>query len=354
MERFPYNTILLCLFAAVLIVLAYQEFHKFMPYKKQELTYDESLTDESQNDLLHGRALEYAQTLQGKQTFIIDDGKIVKVFSLLTDGYLSINCRNFVTFQDTELIPPKIIDGHPIQANYWTQATVDGQRLFLITSDSAPNEHELWNVIYLDARDNSFHYVANKGRWWFYSENKKQYLRNYDDETNTILSSISAGKVFSTDRTKDTDNYSGKTVSQFNDDMNATDNQEQISIPKDNQVQTKPQNDELTPTEDPKIYSLSDLSLEENPQFPSEGNAGFKHFKLAVIDYVRKQIGSLGDKRIYVEFCVNAHGETYRIDTSLIHDQELRQKVHKIFKSLHFIPAKRNGKPINVSMNISM
>lgn len=351
MERFPYNTILFCLFAVVLIVLACQEFHDFTPFEKQELTYDESLTDDSQNDLLYARALEYAQTLQGRQTFIINDDNIVKVFSL-TDGYLSIHCRDFLTSQDTELIPPDIIDGHPIQATHWTQATVDGQRLFLITSDGSPNERELRNVIYLDARDNSFHYVAHKGGWWFYSENNKKYLRNYDDETNAILSSIPVGKVYSADRTKKTDSYSGKNDSQLDDDMrNATNNQEQISNPK---VQTKPQNDELSTIEDSKIYSLSELSLNENPQFPSEGNAGFKHFKLAVIDHVRKQIGSDGDKKIYVEFCVNAQGETYRIDTSLIHDQELRQKVHKIFKSLHFIPAKRNGKPINVSMNISM
>ena len=104
--------------------------------------------------------------------------------------------------------------------------------------------------------------------------------------------------------------------------------------------------------DDDQCYYLNELS--EKPQFPSEGNAGFRHVKLAVMDHVRKQLGGRGEGKIYVDFCVNTRGETYNIDTSLIHDDKLREDVKRIFKSLRFIPAKKNGHPVNVSMNISM
>ena len=106
--------------------------------------------------------------------------------------------------------------------------------------------------------------------------------------------------------------------------------------------------------EDNQVYSLGDISEKDNPQFPSAGNNGFSHFKLAVMDYLDKQLGGVEKGSIYVDFKIDKKGNVYDIDTSLTHGQDLRKKVYQIFKGLHFIPAKKDGKPIIVQTNISM
>ncbi len=129
-----------------------------------------------------------------------------------------------------------------------------------------------------------------------------------------------------------------------NEDMNAN-----------NQFDDTQFDDTDTPIkEDNQVYSLGDISEKDNPQFPSAGNNGFSHFKLAVMDYVGKQLGEYEKGSIYVDFKIDKQGKVYDIDTSLTHGQDLRQKVYQIFKGLHFIPAKKDGKPIIVQTNISM
>ena len=134
------------------------------------------------------------------------------------------------------------------------------------------------------------------------------------------------------------------------DESNSNENDE-LTFNNDNYIEQKkePQN-----IEDNQCYSLGDILEKDNPQFPSEGNNGFSHFNLAVKDYVSKQLGDFEKGSIYVDFKIDKKGKVYDIDTSLIHGQDLRKKVYQIFKNLHFIPAKKDGKPINVQTSISM
>ncbi len=134
-----------------------------------------------------------------------------------------------------------------------------------------------------------------------------------------------------------------------NEDMNGNNQVE------DSQVDETQFDDTDTPIkEDNQVYSLGDISEKDNPQFPSAGNNGFSHFKLAVMDYLDKQLGGVEKGSIYVDFKIDKKGNVYDIDTSLTHGQDLRKKVYQIFKGLHFIPAKKDGKPIIVQTNISM
>lgn len=134
-----------------------------------------------------------------------------------------------------------------------------------------------------------------------------------------------------------------------NEDMNGN-NQVDDSQVDDSQIDET----ETPIKEDNKVYSLGDISEKDNPQFPSAGNNGFRHFKLAVMDYLNKQLGDFEKGSIYVDFKIDKQGNVYDIDTSLTHGQDLKKKVYQIFKELHFIPAKKDGKPIIVKTNISM
>lgn len=326
-EKFPFNAVLFCLYATLFTLLACQENRDSKQSSKSELTYDTSLTEEAEKDLWLAQAQQYAKSYS--YGCIFDSENMVKALGIDEDK-LTIHCKDFVSKQELVLTPPDVMNGHRIKAIYWRNAVKDGNRLFLITSESAENDSV--NVIYFNAIDNTFHLVADKDIGWMFKRyNDTLYLyNNVPPYPEMSLSSITSETVLKNE--KYSTGYTSQSVSEADKESGEVSRQ----------------------VEDTRIYSLSELSVSENPQFPSEGNAGFTHFKLAVMDYVRKRLGGQGERKIYVEFSINTKGETYQIDTSLIHDQELREEVREIFKSLHFIPAKRNGKPINVRTNISM
>lgn len=164
---------------------------------------------------------------------------------------------------------------------------------------------------------------------------------------------IQDSENFFTDQGEDMESIIESTSKSYDgsfDESNSNENDE-LTFNNDNYIEQKkePQN-----IEDNQCYSLGDILEKDNPQFPSEGNNGFSHFNLAVKDYVSKQLGDFEKGSIYVDFKIDKKGKVYDIDTSLIHGQDLRKKVYQIFKNLHFIPAKKDGKPINVQTSISM
>lgn len=171
----------------------------------------------------------------------------------------------------------------------------------------------------------------------------------------------------STDSVSTASDYVENTIADSNVDTDIIENSEDNEVVNQNEdINDDDQADEsqvddarfdetdMPSKEDNQVYSLGDISEKNNPQFPSAGNNGFSHFKLAVMDYVSKQLGDFEKGSIYVDFKIDKQGNVYDIDTSLTHGQELRKKVYQIFKGLHFIPANKDGKPISVHTNISM
>lgn len=184
------------------------------------------------------------------------------------------------------------------------------------------------------------------------SSQRKDKIELVQESTDTISATFDCEENTLGDNNVDSGIFEGGEVNEAvnqNEEMNGNN---QVEDPQFSDTQFDDTDAPIK--EDNKVYSLGDISEKDNPQFPSAGNNGFSHFKLAVMDYLSKQLGGVEKGSIYVDFKIDKQGNVYGIDTSLTHGQELQKKVYQIFKSLHFIPAKKDGEPIIVQINISM
>ncbi len=176
--------------------------------KGQGLSYDKSLSNEQQIELLKSQAKSFADSIRSigydvLGTFI--DEKNHSVFYIkkgLTINYeeghmrlLPIKCKDIKTGEVNDLKIPATMDGHTVKVNLLLGSCAADNKMLLLSTNknsaeinddySRPFSQEPIDVFLIDVNDLSFHYVIG-GRHWMigkegYGDDAIPFLTCYDE-----------------------------------------------------------------------------------------------------------------------------------------------------------------------------
>lgn len=365
---------------------------------KDGLSYDESINDEQQIELLKSQAGSFADSVKSAGYSVL--GVFVNeerhsVFyaktGLKTTDYDRQTClppikrKNIKTGNEQIIQIPNKIDGHPVQANLIVNSYASDDKILLLSTSRNSSQVDGYDdnfnkapidVFILDVSDLSFHYLCGGCHWRLgqenqYGEQPIPFLACYDKNIKIPLSQIFDGS-FRFDNMTFSENGVDNDVDYNEYEEIEDDGYSQPIDPSSNSVSTKPDSKpiktEATAKPSDQVSTAPAAPVREEKQTAPQAeqkpkaNAGpeFQGGNYALTSYIAQHIHYppvAAEKKIQgkviVKVTISATGQVSNAEIVQSVDPMLDAEALRLCKSLpRFTPARRNGQPVASTMTI--
>lgn len=364
-----------------------------------KLSYDESINDEQQIELLKSQARSFADSVKSAGYSVLGifvNEERHSVFyaktGLKTTDYDNrqtclppIKRKNVKTGNDQIIQIPNKIDGHPIQANLIVNSYASDDKILLLSTSRNTSQVDGYDdnfnkapidVFYLDVSDLSFHYLCGGCHWRLgqenhYGEQPIPFLACYDKNIKIPLSQIFDGSFRFDNMTfneNEVDNDVDYDEYEEIEDNGYTQPTSSPSKSVSTKSDPKPIKTEATTKPSDQVNTAPAAPVREEKQTApqaeqkAKANAGpeFQGGNYALTSYIAQHIHYppvAAEKKIQgkviVKVTISATGQVSNAEIVQSVDPMLDAEALRLAKSLpRFTPAHRNGQPVQSTMTI--
>lgn len=365
---------------------------------KDKLSYDESLNDEQQVELLKKQARTFADSVKSAGysvlgVFVNEERHSVfyaKTGLKTTDDYDKYTClppirrKNLKTGNEHIVQIPGKIEGHQVHANLIVNSYAQDGKILLLSTSRNTSQVDGYDdnffkapidVFYLDVTDLSFHYLCGGCHWILgqenhYGEQPIPFLACHDKNIKIPLSQIYDGS-FSFDslpkEEKEIEDYDSD-LEEYDDNDNSVSQPATSSNATSTKSDSKPIKTETAAKHSDQVSTSPAAPDREEKQTASQveqtpkanaapefqgGNYALSSYIARHLNYPAAAMEKKIQGKVVVKLTISPTGQVSNTEIVQSVDALLDAEALRLAKSLpRFTPARRNGQPVQSTMTI--